>query len=58
MSHSITPNPKGAHPIFEALFEGMRSQGLLPPAPVPMYPVDDIPADRSDETRDSLASGV
>ncbi len=29
-AHDITPNPRGAHPVFEALFEGMRAHGLLP----------------------------
>lgn len=32
-AHEVTPSPPGAHPIFEALFEGMRTTGLLPAKP-------------------------
>lgn len=58
-----------AHPIFQRLFSDMASVGLIPDAlplsdvpkpiaPQPLYPVREVPADRSDFTKDDEATGV
>lgn len=51
-----------AHPIFDRLDADLIEHGLAPSArpvaPCPLLPVRDLPADRSDDTRDAASTGV